>query len=262
MGWHDLEWLQNPVKNLATIVLGTAPSNEMTVMRWVAGIAILLALAVVVLKQQRRLWSDFTGRTLLIGLALGATTSDAAWAMIALSIILYFGFPLLLRPQQSPAGGLLQQRGTTLALIIVLSTLFMQADKAHYEIRQYGILSEQDQLIRTLSEEAESARKAAEESEGRTPLTRLRAASQWPGRTMIACKCDTLPLPPAAGDPQAQLTMLRSITHLLFDPRQPANIKLARNLATLGGDVAETVALQPGGVLLHFKNTNMTSTGK
>ena len=261
MGWHDLEWLQNPVNNMAAIVLGADLSNEMTVTRWIAGTIVLLVLATVVFKQYRNLWSDFTGRILLIGLVLGATTSDPAWAMIALSIILYFGFPLILRPQQSSSGGLMRQRGIAL-LLIVVSTLFMRADKAHYEIRQLGILSEQDQLIRTLSEEAEGARKAAEETEGSSTSPHLRVASQWPGRTMIACRCDTLPLPPAAKDAQAQLAMLRSITHLLFDPKQTANIMLARNLAALGGDAAETVELQPEGVLLRFKSTSAISPGK
>lgn len=262
MGWQDLDWLQNPINSLATIVLGSALNNEMTVTRWIAGTVILLALATVILKQYRTLWSDFTGRTLLIGLALGATASDPAWAMLALGIILYFGFSLILRVQQSSTGGLMQQRGVALLLIFLLSTLFMRADRAHYEVRQAGILSEQDQLIRTLSDEAESARKAAEETGGGTTPTHLRVASQWPGRTMIACRCDTLPLPPAAKDPQAQLGMLRSITHLLFDPKQTSNIMLARNLASLGGDTAETVELQPEGVLLHFKNTSAASPGK
>jgi hypothetical protein len=258
MGWHDLDWLQNPIHSLATIVLGSALSNEMTVTRWVTGTIVLLILATVVVKQYRNLWSDFTGRTLLIG--LGVSTSDPTWAMIALSVILYFGFPLILRPQQSPTGGLMRQRGIAL-LLIVLSTLFMRADRAHYEVRQASILSEQDQLIRTLSDEAEGARKAADEAGGSAPA-HLRVASQWPGRTMIACRCDTLPLPPAAKDAQAQLAMLRSITHLLFDPKQPANILLARNLAALGGDKAETVELQAEGVLLHFKATNTISSGK
>jgi len=260
MGWHDLEWLQNPVNSLATIVVGPSLNNEMTAMRWVAGAITLLSLATVVLKQYRNLVSDFTGRIFVIGLALGATSGDSAWSMIALCTILYFGFPLLLRSQPTPTGGLMRQRGVALLLLLILSTLFMQADKAHYEIRQHALLSEQDQLIRTLSEEAESTRKSAEESGNL--LTRLRVASQWPGRTMIACRCDTLPLPPAAKDSQAQLTMMHSITHLLFNPRLPANMVLARNLAALGGDAAETIALLPDGVLLHFKSASASSTEK
>jgi hypothetical protein len=47
--------------------------------------------------------------------------------------------------------------------------------------------------------------------------------------------------------------MLRSITHLLFNPRQAKNLGLARNLSVLGGDTVETIALQSGGALLHFK---------
>lgn len=263
MGWNDLEWLQNPVKSLAATALGLPLNNEMTAMRWVTGIATLLVLATIIFKQYRSLWSDFTGRTLLIGLTLGATTSDPAWAMIALSIILYFGFPLLLRSQHPPTGGLMRQRGVALMLLILLSTLFMRADKAHYEVRQHDALSDQDQLIRSLSEEAESARKAAEETDsGATTAPRLRVASQWPSRTMIACRCDTLPLPPAAKDPQAQLAMLHSITHLLFNPQQPANFLLARNLAVLGGGLTETVALQPGGALIHFKSASTAGPGK
>lgn len=258
MGWGNLEWLQNPINNLAAIVLGPTLNNTMPATYWVAGIAMLAALATVIIKQYRELWSDFTGRTFLIGLGLGATTGDAAWATIALCTILYFGFPLMLRPKQSPTGGLIHQRGTVLLLIFILSTLFMRADRMHYEVRQHGILSGQDQLIKTLADEAELSRKAAEEAEGNTTSTRLRVASQWPGRTMIACKCDTLPLPPAAKDPAAQLNMLHSVTHLLFDPRLPTNIMLARNLSVLGGGLTETIALQPEGVILHFNSTIAT----
>lgn len=262
MGWNDLQWLQNPANSLATILLGSSMGNVMTAGRWAAGSVILLVLVTVIFKQFRTMYSDFTGRILLISLALGTATCDLAWALIVLSSILYFGFPLILRSQHSPAGGLMRQRGVALFLIIILSTLFMRADKAHYEIRQAGILSEQDQLIRSLSDEAENTRKAAEESNGSTAVPHLRVASQWPGRTMIACRCDTLPLPPAAKDPQAQLSMMRSISHLLFDPRQSSNILLARNLAGLGGDSAETISLLPEGVLLHFKSTNVISPGK
>ncbi|MBI3901497.1 MAG: hypothetical protein HY306_00905 [Nitrosomonadales bacterium] len=256
MGWHDQLWLQSPVKNLATILLGSTPDDGMSILRWVTGGALLALLVFVIFKQHRQLWSDFTGRILLFGLAIGTTACDSAWALISLAILLCFGFPLLLRP--SISGGFARQRGATVLFIIILSTLFMRADRAHYELRKYGILSEQDQLIKTLAEEAESTRKANEESNSSNP-PRLRVASQWPSRTMVACKCDTLPLPPAAKDPQSQLAMLHSVTHMLLDPQQPDNMMLSRNLAMLGGSM-ETVALQRNGVLLRINSQETTKS--
>lgn len=262
MGWNDLEWLQNPVQHLATIALGTSLNDGMTNTRWVTGMLLLASLAVVVIKQYRALWSDFTGRILLIALILGAAVGDLAWATIALVTALYFGLPLLLRLRLPFSSGFVHHRGATLLLVFILSTLFMRADKAHYEVRQSEILSDQDQLIRTLANEAESMRKAADEGKEGVNTKRLRVASQWPSRTMIACKCDTLPLPPAAKDAQAQLSMLSSITHLLFNPQQPNNMVLARNLAMIGGAYTETIALQPGGVVLHFKSAAVSNSGE
>lgn len=280
-GWNHFEWRQNPIKNLSTILLGESLGDEMTVTHWVAGGLILLSLVLILFKQFPTIWSDFTGRILLIGSVLGAAVSDPAWSIIVLCIILYFGFPLLLR--ESVNGGFIHQRGVALVLVFVLFTFFTWANKEHYEIRQSGILSEQDQLFQTLAHEVEMARKDDEEDtiprtddaknniihnieDVDSPLDqsviadksagspiRLRVASQWPGRTMIACKCDTLPLPPAAPNPDAQLAMMRGITHILFDPKHLQNEALSRNLAMLSGYI-ETIALQPGGVVLRFRN--------
>jgi len=255
LGWHDLQWLQNPFKSLSAALLGHILDNEMTLARWFSGIVVLLLLLTVIIRQHRIIWADLTGRTLLLGLFLGAANFDTTWAIIPLSIILYYGLPLLLSatPLQ---GGFFKQRGVALLLIIIVSTLFMRADRAHYENRLNGVLSGQDILINAFSAEVESGRKVSGDSDGKISAPRLRIASQWPSRTMIACKCDTLPLPPAAKNAQDQLKMLRTITHLMFDPKQAENILLARNLAALNGDTAETILLQPEGVLLHFKNTS------
>ncbi|CAH1904428.1 conserved membrane hypothetical protein [Candidatus Nitrotoga sp. HW29] len=256
-GWNYIEWFQNPIKSLAITILGSPLNSAMSAVSWVVGGFMLAGLIIVVAKQYYNLWSDFTGRTFLIGLTLGITTSDSVWGIIALSLILYYGIPLLLKLHHVRADkGFVQQRGLMMLFIIILSTVFMRADKNYYEIRQSGLLSDEDQLIHILAEEAENTRKIAEEDKSEKNPILLRVASQWPSRTMIACKCDTLPLPPAAQDPQAQLTMLRSMTHLLFNPRQANNTALARNLSILGGEVIETIALQPGGVLLHFKSTD------
>lgn len=255
-GWHHVHWFQNPVSSLAITVLGS-PLQEQPVASssWITGGLLLISLVLVIVFQFRAIWSDFTGRMLLVGLAVGATSSDSAWGIIALCLLLYYGTPLLLQFHHLGSGkNFLQQRGLILLTVIILSALFMRADRKHYEIRQLGILSGEDQLIRVISDEAEIARKIAENGKGKRTAPHFRVASQWPSRTMIACRCDTLPLPPVAKDPEAQLAMMSSITHLLFNPRQADNAPLARNLAVHGGDVIETIALLPDGVLLHFRN--------
>jgi hypothetical protein len=261
MGWNDTAWLQNPLKSLAAIALGAPLNHDMTVAHWLVGGIILALLLFVIIKQFRAIRTDFTGRILLAGLVLGAASSDQTWSMLALCMALYFGFPLLLTRQAAPDGGLVQQRGAALLLLTALSIMFMLADKGHYEAKRHGVLSDQDQLIQTLADEAEHARQLAEENEGsgKTP-PRLRAASQWPSRTMIACRCDTLPLPPAAKDAQTQLAMLHSVNHLLFDPKDPANALLARNFAMMGGDAVGTIALLPGGALLYLKDDGAASS--
>lgn len=253
-GWGSLALMQNPIDSLASIILGASVENEMTIARWISGGSLLFVLAIVIATQYRSLWSDLVGRSLLLGMCLGAIVGDTTWGVISFGIILFFGLPLLLRSQQF-AGGFLQQRGIALVLIIILSTLFMLSDKKHLLMRQSGILPVQDQLIKTLAEEVESARKAAEESNKNTEnLPHIRVASQWPSRTMIACKCDTLPLPPATENPEKQSSLLAGLSYLLFNPQQPNNSALAHNLAMLGGSTSETIAMQNGGALLHFKN--------
>lgn len=253
MGWPDLNWMQNPVTSLGTILAPHTPSlADHSSYRLTAGIIVLALLVITLTKQFRNMLADFFGRTLLLGLALGLFVGDSAWSLLALCAILYFGLPLLLRKSRSSS--FIKQRGSALFFVFVCSTLFMQADKAHYMARIQGMLSAQDQLIRVLAQDAENARKA--EEEGRSdnlPNERMRVASQWPSRTMIACKCDTLPLPPAAKDPTTQFRMLNGITHLILDPKQTENLPLTRNLSLLGG-VIETLTLQPGGVILHIIN--------
>jgi hypothetical protein len=79
-----------------------------------------------------------------------------------------------------------------------------------------------------------------------------RVASQWPGRTMIACRCSALPLPPASEDETLFLANLKGTQFVVFDPLDPVNRDLSRSFAMLGGARAETLALQPGGVLLQL----------
>jgi hypothetical protein len=77
---------------------------------------------------------------------------------------------------------------------------------------------------------------------------------------MLACRCDALPLPPAARDSEALLAMLRGVDYLVFDPRNPDNSSLSRNLATMEAGHVETVDLRQGGVIVQVKNS--VQTGK
>ncbi len=253
-GWHDVAWLQNPIDHLASIVLGASLNGEMVTSRWVVGSLVLACLVVTVGIRFKTIVADFTGRTLLIALVLGLSTCDMTWGMVALCVTLYYGLSLLLDLKLPAAKGFMYERGIALLVVFILSTLFMRADKAHYEFKLSGALSDQDLLISAVVVEAENARAIDEKAGDDKASHRLRVSSQWPSRTMIACKCDSLPLPPAAKDAEEQLGMMRSITHLLFDPQQPHNMMLARNLSVLGGARVETLSLQPGGVLLRFKS--------
>jgi hypothetical protein len=252
MGWNDVEWLQNPLKALAYILLGAHPNSEMEAGHWLVGGIVTLLLVIVLGKTYRQLRSDFLGRSFVIAVILGLFAADASWALLAMSLVLYFGLPILLPQQASPAYGFLRQRGVPFLLVFILCNFFMRADKEHYDLRNTGILSAQDQLIKTFADETEIAHKASAESGKQPAEAPIRVASQWPSRTMIACRCDTLPLPPVAPDPKSQLTMLKSITNLILDPKQPNNLGLAENFANLGG-VLETTSMQPGGVILQVK---------
>jgi hypothetical protein len=248
MGWNDTEWLHNPLDSLAAITFPASGDGDLNTVRWIVGAFALVILLITVAKQYRELWADFTGRILLLGLILGAFSGDLTWALIALVTILYFGLPLLLRAQAQTASNFFSQRGIALMILIVLSTLFMHTNKARFPTPP---LSGQDQLIQMVADAAENLRSTEENSVA--PRHQLRVASQWPSRTMIACRCDTLPLPPATSDPQAQLPMMLGITHLLFDPQSPGNLPLSRNLSMLGSAM-ETIELQSAGVLLRIKD--------
>ncbi|MDR2195804.1 MAG: hypothetical protein LBE50_04275 [Gallionellaceae bacterium] len=251
MGWSGTEWLHNPLDSLSAIVFGPSIDGDISATRWATGAFAMALLLITVFKQFRALRDSFTGRVLLLGLILGAFVGDLAWALIALTTILYFGFPSLLRAQELPFGNFFGQRGIALLVLVILSTSFMLANKSRYEAHQAGLLSQQDQLIKTLADITENFYAAQEEESSTAPQPHLRVASQWPARTMIACKCDTLPLPPAEKDPETQLARMLGVSYLLFDYQSPNNMALYRNLSMLG-EYTETIDLQSADVLVRI----------
>jgi hypothetical protein len=253
MGWHLTEWFTNPVRSLSSLLSGSLSIGDIGIFRWISGTGILLVLLVVIWKRAGNLWADFLGRSLLIALVIGVMVGDETWGIIALTVCLYWGLPLLLPTRVNASSGFWGQRGIAMLLLFVISTTFMLVDKARYQMVLAGELSPRDNLIKTLAED--SGKFLNEEpSQDAVAKKPVRVASQWPGLTMLACRCDALPLPPPAKDSDALFAMLKGINYLIFDPRDPANSTLSSNLATMDAGKVETVALQKGGVVVEVKS--------
>lgn len=254
MGWRYVPWFSNPVKSLAGIFLGSSGGSDWTV--WLCGLALLSALLLILFKQARTLWSDMTGRVLLIALGIGALSGDASFALVALVLMLYWGLPLLMKSPVNQESGFLAQRGLVLGLVFLLSTAFMVLDRTKYDGMDLEQMSPRDTLIKALAEDGGYFlnEEAAPAQETQPEKKRIRVASQWPALTMLACRCDALPLPPHAKDSTALAAMLRGVDYLMFDPRDPANSALSYNLATMEPGRTETVALRAGGVIVQIKH--------
>lgn len=252
-GWPDLGGWQNPLRQAVTwITASDLESPELDTGEWAAGLVLTGLLVMLLIGQRRLFWNDLLGRSLWWGTVLGAFLCDASWGFLAVSLLCYGGFEWLLKPRELLTGkGFFLQRGWLLLLVVILSTLFMRSDRIWYEQGKSGVMTAQDQLIRQFADDVDRTRVAMEEK--RLPMPRIRVASQWPARTMIACRCDALPLPPTAKDPEAQLAMMRGLTHLIVAPNAQKNIGLVQNLSQLGTSV-ETVSLQPGGVILKVRS--------
>jgi hypothetical protein len=256
LGWSHVEWFTNPVKSLSNVLLGPSDGEKIGAFRWMTGIGVLFILLLVIWKHAGNLWTDLLGRIFLGSLAIGILAGDDIFGIIALVTCLYWGLPLVLQKRTGTQGGFWQQRGLAMLLIIVIATIFMNIDKARYQTVLEGNLSPRDNLIKALVVNIENP-----STDGHTqkpPSEKpFRIASQWPARTMLACRCDTLPLPPGVEDEHALFAMLKGINYLIFDPRDPENSSLSHNLALMGAGKVETVILQQGGVIVEIKDTTI-----
>jgi len=261
-GWPQLAWFGNPLTRLAADLFDWQPQSGVgDVMLWVVGAILALGALAVMLRQSARWRSDLLVACVSVAALIGALTADACFACLVLALLLFWGFSAVLGMRLGVAGGFVAQRGLGLAALVLLSTLFLYADKSQYAlVRSGGELSAQDQLLRTLSDSVLQAHPATpvpgtpmpEDGKLEKPRGGLLVASQWPGRTMIACRCNALPLPPANEDQALFLANLRGTEFVVFDPLSPVNRALSRNFALLGGAGAETVSLQQGGVVLRL----------
>ncbi|MEO6976628.1 MAG: hypothetical protein ABI144_12255 [Gallionella sp.] len=253
-GWSHVGWFANPMKGLSGILFGPGHTKGLGADKWISGLGMLFVLLVVIWKQAKNLWSDFLGRILLAAFIISMLTGDATLGLIGLTICLYWGLPLLLQNDPDLKGGFWQQRGVVLVLIFVVSTTYMMIDKENYQNMLAGQLEPSDSLIKSFVEDI--ARLPNDGNKQNVPVDKpMRIASQWPARTMLACRCDTLALPPAAKDEQALFAMLQGLKYLIFDPRDPENRSLSHNLALMDAGKVATVALQRGGVIVEINQS-------
>ena len=255
MGWRHVEWFANPIRATSSMLLGPSDGGDLGIDGWIFGVGMLCMLLWIAISQAAKLWADMLGRILLGALVIGLFVGDEIFGVVALVIILYWGLPVLLNRPVNAQGGFWGQRGIALILIFVVSTVFMLNDKASYQAMQLGELAPRDTLIRAFAENAADYLKdetAHGQGVGKDAQKahQLRVASQWPGLTMLACRCDALPLPPEARDSAALYAMLKGVDYLLFDPHDTANRSLAHNLATMQAGLVETVDLRKGGVIV------------
>jgi len=251
LGWSDLHFWVNPAQSIVSILWGAPLEPGLSTEGWVLGAALLAIGASILAVYRKTLPKDLMGCCLFLGPLIGIMAADQAWAFLILALFLFAGLPILLRPYPYLLKhGFLMQRGWLWVLLLIISTLFMRGDRFHFYEIENKLLSAQDQLIQTFAEDLNTFREQQEAAKQAMP--NIRVASQWPARTMIACRCDVLPLPPTASDPAAQLTMLKSINFLILAPADPKNLGLASNLARLTTEIA-TQSLQAGGVILAIK---------
>jgi len=238
MGWQDLSWLANPIEQLAKALQGSVIWSTEDI-NWLPGIIAAGLLVTIILVDYKKLTQDLLGMMLFAALLLGLLVADNVWATIALVLIVFRGLTILIDLQKSKTrSSFIGQRGIFVVIAFLLSTLFMLEAKTHALAIKYGILSPQDALILSLAEIAKNENEP------------FRAASQWPGRTVIATKRDVLPLPPGFDTPEAFWENAgKNLTHIIFDPKAPENQGLTENLANLVGKT-DTLALIKGGALI------------
>ena len=204
-------------------------------------IALLLLAALVAVPIWRRL--DLMAGTLLLAGVIGLFHPDAVWATMVMTLLYYLGMPALIRLNTTIGGAsLIGKRGLVLLLVTVVAVVCMQSMKQMAQIRPSGLKSPSDMLISVLAQDAAMRDRP------------FQAASQWPGRTMLATRRDVFPLPPVSDDIDRLRRNVKPLTHMVFDYRAPRLQPLTHSMAALNGEW-ETVAITAAGVALRRRAT-------
>ena len=236
-GWIHITWFNNPITILGSALLAINDTHSGAA--WFAGSATLVLFAIAVIRSRRLIFSDSMALSLFLASLIGLLCADKVWALLLLTLLLYLGTQQLIHAQQFGMRGFMAQRGLALAILFIVAFIFMQGDKAHYARLARADFGDNDRLIATLVASVD-------------PNAKLQVSSQWPGRTMLALKQATLPLPPTTDDDARFLELTQGLTHIIFDHTDPDNAALARQIARLSGSLP-TLSREPGGVIIEVR---------
>ena len=245
MGWQDgLAWLSNPIQTLSdTFATGLTGIGDPTSI--IIGLVAFTLLISILYRDRQLIATDFLTTTLTLGLIIGLVVADGTWALLACTLLLYKGIPILIEfNQKIKSESLVGQRGLVIVTTLVLATMFMLTNKGNAHNHVMELYSARDTLIDTL------CRDHAPDPDKPSTI-----ASQWPAQTMLACRGVVFPLPKAAADGPTLAKNISGVTHLIFDHNDERNSGLARNIADLGG-TAQTTILQKGGVVVTMRDLN------
>ncbi len=239
-GWYGMDAAaDNPLTVLGDAILG---SPLLHTRGWGVGLIILDLLIIAIGMHLYRRNRDSVSLFLIAGSLIGLLHPDHVWTLIAWAATLYLLLPLLIEANTRYGWkGIVGQRGLVLLLVMLTATIAMIHGKAYGAVGKLQLKNESDSLIAVLAGEAEQTER---------PFV---AASQWPARTLLACKRDVLPLPPASEDPDQFRRKISGITHFAFNPQLERLHGLARNAASVS-DLYEPIAIRPGGVVLKLRS--------
>ncbi len=236
-GWHALQWGADPLVALTAIFHST--ELDPFPPTWEPWLIITVAVLLAGLNFHR-LREDLFAIMLALSLVFGAAAADTGWAYLVFVFIMIWAFDALIRLQDQFGGqSLIARRGGVLLLLIACTVLFTSKDRAYAQMVRAGIQTPHAILLQEVAVEVENLGKFA------------RVLSQWPGQTMLVCKCDVLMLPPGSDAPPQLLEWMRKAraTHLVFDPQKPENKDLARDVALLG-EAMRTLFVNEAGVIV------------
>ncbi|MDQ6970059.1 MAG: hypothetical protein Q9M16_06100 [Mariprofundus sp.] len=237
-GWSGLESSSNHLASLGAVLTGS-PILQATAPTGYGLIVACLLSFVIAIYIYRRCFELFS-LTLVIACLIGLFLPDHSWALIALTCILFLGFPMLIAAHRKTGiQNIIGQRGLVILLIVVFTSMFTSADKHYRMISQLKLKSDSDNLLAAAASIASNHDKD------------FIMASQWPARTMLVTKRDVLPLPPqqVLQDVDTFIEKTASVTHFMFNPNTPENKALSQISARLIQRM-EAVEILPAGVIL------------